>query len=160
LICAGVPVYLFTLLIAVFAILEPGSIETMVSLCIFTVVWLALLAAQTEVMTARRKWLLAGACEYLGLGFIALGALHSGYDVQHPRPDSIAYWLNSDTGKGSWIPPVSSLGSVQCALLLHEVHGVASRDRFSETTKKAPGAKPSFTFLIRPQTLRPLLPTR
>jgi hypothetical protein len=103
LICAGIPVFLFTLLIAVFAILEPGPLQTMVSLCIFTVVLLALLAAQLEVMTARRKWLLPGACAALSLSFISFGALHSGYDALHPRPDSVAYWLNADTGKGSWI---------------------------------------------------------
>ena len=103
LICAGVPLFLFTLLIAVFAILGPGSIQTMVSLCIFTVALLALLAPQLDVMTARRKWLLPGACAVLSLSFILFGALHSGYDAKHPRPDSIAYWLNADTGKGSWI---------------------------------------------------------
>jgi hypothetical protein len=103
LICAGVPVFLFTLLIADFAILEAESMQTMVSLCIFTVVLLALLAPQLEVMTARRKWLLPGACAVLSFSFISFGALHSGYDALHPRPDSIAYWLNADTGKGSWI---------------------------------------------------------
>ena len=102
-ICAGVPVFLFTLLIAVFAILVPGSMQTMVSLSIFTVVLLALLAPQLEVLTAHRKWLLPGACAVLSLSFISLGAHHSGYDAQHPRPDTIAYWLNADTGKGSWI---------------------------------------------------------
>ena len=54
-------------------------------------------------MTAHSKWLLPGACAVPGLSFIAFGALHSGYDAPHPRPDSVAYWLNADTGKGSWI---------------------------------------------------------
>ena len=103
LICAGIPVFLFTLLIAVFAILEPGPMQTMVSLCILTVVLLALLAPQLEVMTAHRKWLLPRACAVLSLSFISFGALHSGYDALHPRPDSLAYWLNADTGKSSWI---------------------------------------------------------
>ncbi len=104
LICAGIPVFLFTLLLGYLVIgLGPGLMETMVYLTIFTVVLLALLAAQLEVMTARRTWLLPGACAVLGLSFIAFGALHSGYDTQHPRPDTIAYWLNADTGKGSWI---------------------------------------------------------
>jgi hypothetical protein len=104
LICAGIPVFLFTLLIGYLVIgLGPGLMETMVYLTIFTVVLLALLAAQLEVMTACHKWLLPGASAVLGLSFIAFGALHSGYDTQHPRPDTIAYWLNADTGKGSWI---------------------------------------------------------
>ena len=103
LICAGVPVFLFTLLIAVFAILEPGPMQIMFSLCIFTVVLFALSAPQLEVMTAHRKWLLPGACAVLSISFISFGALHSGYDALHPRPDSVAYWLNADTGKGSWI---------------------------------------------------------
>jgi Peptidase family M28 len=104
LICAGIPVFLFTLLIGYFVIgLGPGRMETMVYLSIFTVVSLALLAPQLEVMMAGRKWLFPGACAVLGLSFIASGALHSGYDTQHPRPDTIAYWLNADTGKGSWI---------------------------------------------------------
>ena len=103
LICAGIPVFLFTLVIWDLAILESGVAQTMVSLTIFTVVLLALLAPQLEVMTAHRKWLLPGACAVLSLTFISFGALHSGYDALHPRPDSIAYWLNADTGKGSWI---------------------------------------------------------
>ena len=103
LICAGIPVFLFTLLIWDLAILESGVMQTMVSLSIFTVVLLALLAPQLEVMTAHRKWLLPGACAVLSLSFISFGALHSGYDALHPRPDSLAYWLNADTGKGSWI---------------------------------------------------------
>lgn len=103
LICAGIPVFLFTLLIWDLAILESGVMQTMVSLTIFTVVLLALLAPQLEVMTAHRKWLLPGACTVLSLSFISFGAFHSGYDALHPRPDSIAYWLNADTGKGSWI---------------------------------------------------------
>ncbi len=103
LICAGIPVFLFTLVIWDLAILESGVVQTMVSLTIFTVVLLALLAPQLEVMTAHRKWLLPGACAVLSLTFISFGALHSGYDALHPRPDSIAYWLNADTGKGSWI---------------------------------------------------------
>jgi hypothetical protein len=103
LICAGIPVFLFTLLIWDLAILESGVMQTMVSLTIFTVVLLALLAPQLEVMTAHRKWLLPGAPAVLSLGFISFGAFHSGYDALHPRPDSIAYWLNADTGKGSWI---------------------------------------------------------
>ena len=103
LICAGIPVFLFTLLIWDLAILESGVMQTMVSLTLFTVVLLALLAPQLEVMTAHRKWLLPGACAVIGLSFIVFGTLHSGYDTQHPRPDTIAYWLNADTGKGSWI---------------------------------------------------------
>jgi hypothetical protein len=103
LICAGIPVFLFTPLIWDLAILESGVVRTMISLTIFTVVLLALLAPQLEVMTAHRKWLLPGACAVLSLTFISFGALHSGYDALHPRPDSIAYWLNADTGKGSWI---------------------------------------------------------
>jgi hypothetical protein len=103
LICAGIPVFLFSLLIWDLAILESGVMQTMVSLTVFTVVLLALLAPQLEVMTARRKWLLPGACAVLSLSFISFGALHSGYDALHPRPDSLAYWLNADTGKSSWI---------------------------------------------------------
>ena len=104
LICAAVSVFLFTLLIGYFVIgLGPGLMETMVYLSIFTVVLLALLAPQLEVITAHRNWLLPGACAVLSLSFISFGALHSGYDALHPRPDSIAYWLNADTGKGSWI---------------------------------------------------------
>ncbi len=104
LICSAVPVFMFTLLIGYFVIgLGPGLMETMVYLSIFTVVSLALLAPQLEMMMAGRKWLLPGTCAVIGLTFIAFGALHSGYDTQHPRPDTIAYWLNADTEKGSWI---------------------------------------------------------
>jgi hypothetical protein len=77
--------------------------QIMVSLCIFTVVLFALLAPQLEMMTAHHKWLLPGACAALSLSLISFGARHSSYDALHPRPDSVAYWLNADTGKASWI---------------------------------------------------------
>jgi hypothetical protein len=63
----------------------------------------ALLAPQLEVMVSRNKALLPAACALLACAFILLGVWRSGYDVQHPKPDSVSYWLDSDSATASWI---------------------------------------------------------
>ena len=75
----------------------------MIILVILMIVLLALLAPQIDVLTARSIMIVPGACALLAVGFIVYGALSSGYDPRHPKPDTISYWLDADTGKASWI---------------------------------------------------------
>ena len=103
LLCAAPALFLFPLFIGYSVTTLDGKMGDMIILLILTIVLLALLAPQLDVLTARSRMLLPGACAFLAFGFILYGALRSGYDAEHPKPDTISYWLNTDTGKASWI---------------------------------------------------------
>jgi len=76
---------------------------SMIVLGVLAALLCALLAPQLQVMTARKAWLLPSTCACLGFVLIAVGMAQSGYDTQHPKPDSIFYFLDADTGKASWM---------------------------------------------------------
>jgi hypothetical protein len=80
---------------------DPG--QNLVIVGILTAILVALLAPQLEVMVSRNKALLPGVCAMVACAFVLLGVWRSGYDVQHPKPDSISYWLDSDSATASWI---------------------------------------------------------
>ncbi len=72
---------------------------------------LGLLAPQLELLGGHRgpplrgraKWLLPAGAALLGLGLVATTVFTSQFDARHPRADSIFYYLDSDTGKASWV---------------------------------------------------------
>jgi hypothetical protein len=71
------------------------------------VVLLGLLAPQLALITRaiRRRWLPAAATllmALIGVGLLLAGNAASGYDAAHPRPDTLFYALNADTGKANW----------------------------------------------------------
>jgi peptidase M28-like protein len=103
LLCAVPALFLFTLFIGYSVTTLDGKMGDMIILVIVMIVLLALLAPQLEVLTARSRMLVPGVCALLAFGFILYGALSSGYDSKHPKPDTISYWLDTDTGKASWI---------------------------------------------------------
>jgi hypothetical protein len=83
------------------ATVNPG--QNLVIAAILTAVLVVLLAPQVEVMVGRSRGFLPEACALVSLAFILLGAWRSGYDAQHPKPDSISYWFDADSAKASWI---------------------------------------------------------
>jgi hypothetical protein len=103
LLCAVPALFLFPLLIGYFVTTQNGKMDGVLILVVLTIVLLALLAPQLEVLTTRSKWLVPGTCALLAFSFILFGALRSGYDAKHPKPDTISYWLDTNTGKASWI---------------------------------------------------------
>src|SRR5580700_9028624 len=103
LLCAVPALFLFPLLIGYSGTTLDGKLDGMLILVILTTVLLALLGPQLEVLTVRSRWLLPGASALLAFSFILFGALRSGYDAEHPKPDTISYWLDSNTGKALWI---------------------------------------------------------
>jgi hypothetical protein len=66
------------------------------------VLLLGLLLPLIDIMLMRKKWWLPGALGGLGLILLAVGSLTAGFDQRHPKPNSIFYGLNSDTGVGVW----------------------------------------------------------
>jgi hypothetical protein len=103
LLCAVPALFLFPLLIGYFVTTQNGKMDGVLILVVLTIALLALLAPQLEVLTARSKWLVPGTCALLAFSFILFGAQRSGYDAKHPKPDTISYWLDTNTGKASWI---------------------------------------------------------
>src|ERR1700693_540386 len=93
----------FVPLIGFLGIATVDAGQNLVIAGILTAILVALLAPQLEVMVARNKALLPGACALIACAFILLGVWRSGYDVQHPKPDSISYWFDGDTLTASWI---------------------------------------------------------
>jgi Peptidase family M28 len=103
LLCLAPALYLFPLLIGYSVTTLDGKMGGMIILAILTIMLLGLLAPLFAVFTARGKSLLPASCALLASGLILFGALTSRYDNHHPKPDSISYWLDSDTAKASWI---------------------------------------------------------
>jgi peptidase M28-like protein len=100
---AAPALFLFPLFIGYSVTTLDGKMGDMIVLVILMIVLLALLAPQLDVLTARNRMLVPGTCALLAFGFILYGALSSGYNPKHPKPDTISYWLDTDTGKASWI---------------------------------------------------------
>jgi uncharacterized membrane protein YwzB len=100
---AAPALFLFPLFIGYSVTSLDGKMGDMIILVILTTVLLALLAPQLEVLTTRGGMVVPNACALLAFGFFLYGALSSGYDPRHPKPDTISYWLDTDAGKGSWI---------------------------------------------------------
>ncbi|HEX5975534.1 MAG TPA: M20/M25/M40 family metallo-hydrolase, partial [Rubrobacteraceae bacterium] len=71
------------------------------------VLGLGLLAPQLSLVAraVRRRWLPATAtlmATLVGAGLIVAGNVASGYDAGRPRPDTLFYVLNADTGEATW----------------------------------------------------------
>ena len=68
---------------------------------------LGLLAPQLALVARilRRRWLPAAATllvALIGVGLLLAGNAASGYDAERPRPDTLFYALNADTGEAKW----------------------------------------------------------
>ncbi|MET0646194.1 MAG: M20/M25/M40 family metallo-hydrolase [Pyrinomonadaceae bacterium] len=66
------------------------------------VLLLGLLLPLVEVMSSLKRWWLPGALGGLGLILLVAGSLTAGFDRAHPKPSSLFYGLDSDTGMGVW----------------------------------------------------------
>jgi len=68
---------------------------------------LGLVAPQLSLMAraVRWRWLPTAAtllAALIGVGLLLGGNATSGYDTAHPRPDTLFYGLNADTGEANW----------------------------------------------------------
>jgi hypothetical protein len=63
---------------------------------------LGLLIPHLDLVAKPNRWALPGVAAALGLGLLLAGILTAGFDARHPRPNSILYALNADTGKAIW----------------------------------------------------------
>ena len=63
---------------------------------------LGLLLPQLALIARPHRWALPGALAALGLGLVLTGGLTAGFDARQPRPNSLVYALNADTGQAIW----------------------------------------------------------
>jgi hypothetical protein len=63
---------------------------------------LGLLVPQLDLLTAPARWLLPALLLLAAVGCATFGLLTSGFDQEFPRPDSVFYGYDTDTGKAYW----------------------------------------------------------
>jgi hypothetical protein len=67
------------------------------------VLLIGLLLPQIEFLTpARRRWLPIGAAAAF-LGFLLIATTQFRFDAQHPKPNTVIYWLDAESGQAKWI---------------------------------------------------------
>jgi hypothetical protein len=103
LVCAVPTIFLFAPLILFMIITVTEPMPTLAVAGALTVIVLSLLVPQIETVISAINWHLPTAFGVLAVGLVGWGAIHSGFDRTHPRPDTIAYWLDADSGKASWV---------------------------------------------------------
>lgn len=69
---------------------------------VMVVLLLGLLIPHLYLMTTRNRWLLPSTTLLVSLSFLLAGGFTAGFDANHPKPNSIFYGLNADTGTAIW----------------------------------------------------------
>lgn len=70
---------------------------------VLQVLLLALLVPLVNLMAKPKKWVLPLASVLVFAVFVIIGAMTSGFDSEHPRPNSIFYVMNADSKKAIWV---------------------------------------------------------
>jgi hypothetical protein len=71
-------------------------------LAFMVVLLLGVLIPQMDLLTRKRKWRLSGVALAVCSVFLLIGSLTAGFSNEHPRPNAVAYLLNSDSGDAAW----------------------------------------------------------
>jgi hypothetical protein len=71
-------------------------------LAFFISLILGLLIPQIGLFTEDHKWRLSGFAMLICVLMLIVGSLTAGYNPDQPRPNAVAYLLNSDTGEAAW----------------------------------------------------------
>jgi hypothetical protein len=69
---------------------------------VMVVLLLGLLIPHLYLMTTLNRWLLPSTTLLISLSFLIAGGFTAGFDANHPKPNSIFYGLNADTGTAIW----------------------------------------------------------
>jgi hypothetical protein len=78
------------------------TISSSTAAILMTVLLLGLLIAHLGVVRTRYKWSLPALSALTALAFIVAAGLTSGFDKDHPKPNTIFYAMDADTGKAVW----------------------------------------------------------
>jgi hypothetical protein len=101
--CAVPSIILFAPVILFMIITVTDPLPTLAVAAVLTVIAQSLLAPQVETLISAMNWRLSAVFAVIAVCLIAWGAIHSGFDGSHPLADTIAYWLDADSGKASWV---------------------------------------------------------
>jgi hypothetical protein len=63
---------------------------------------LGLLIPQFDLLTHVHKWRLPGMALAICVAFLIIGSLTADFNTDHPRPNAVAYLLDSDSGSATW----------------------------------------------------------
>lgn len=69
---------------------------------VLVVLGLGLLIPHLDLIARPKTWVLPGAAAVLGVGLLLTASLMPSFDAKHPKPNSIFYGLNAETGKAIW----------------------------------------------------------
>jgi hypothetical protein len=75
----------------------------LVPLAVTVALLVGYLVPHLHILTAPRRWWLAGASALVAAALMVAGMATSGYDASHPRADSIFYALDADSGRAFWV---------------------------------------------------------
>lgn len=70
---------------------------------LFVALLVGLLVPQLSLLRGIGKWLVPGLTALVCLVFLGVGQITSGFDAEHPKPNSVSYELDADTGEAVWI---------------------------------------------------------
>jgi hypothetical protein len=63
---------------------------------------LGLLIPQLDLLTRTRHWRLSGVALAICVAFLITGSFTAKFNAEQPRPNAVAYLLESDSGKATW----------------------------------------------------------
>lgn len=79
------------------------TLKSIGTIMVLVVLALGLLIPHLDLLARPKKWALPGVAAVLGIGLIVAAGLLPSFDAKHPKPNSIFYGLNADTGKALWV---------------------------------------------------------
>jgi hypothetical protein len=71
-------------------------------LVVLTVLLLGSLIPLISLTAGRSRWILPGASALAGVALVLIAFVTSGFDTSRPKPDSVFYALNTDSGRAVW----------------------------------------------------------
>jgi hypothetical protein len=77
---------------------------------LFVALLVGLLVPQLALLRRIGMWLVPGLTALVCLAFLGVGQITSGFDSEHPKPNSVSYELNANTGEAFWLSADRNLG--------------------------------------------------
>ena len=72
------------------------------AMAIMVVLLMGLLIPHLQLIVTAKKWLLPAVAALVSLGFIVAGNFTSSFNQNNPKPTSLFYAMNADTGRAVW----------------------------------------------------------